>query len=268
MNWTLFVDRMVEQPWIESGADAAEGRRAQFFEAWGSASVPVRNFLHGVWLGHPLHPVITDIVVGALHARRTGRGRGGRRAKQIAPANDIALATGIVERLWPRPRRALPTGMCSKGTPKRIGFLHMLFNLSATVLYIASLIARKVRQPGAGPGAGLDRVRHDLRRRLPGRTPRLRQEHRRRSLRPDGSRRTSTQTVMPEADLAPGRAPQGDAERDAGGVASATARAIAAMSDSCAHQGCSLAEMGELEDDSIRCTLSRFALSPGRRHGA
>src|SRR5439155_18279017 len=25
----------------------------------------VRNFLHGTWLGHPLHPVITDVPLGA-----------------------------------------------------------------------------------------------------------------------------------------------------------------------------------------------------------
>jgi hypothetical protein len=24
----------------------------------------IKNFLHGTWLGHPLHPVITDVPVG------------------------------------------------------------------------------------------------------------------------------------------------------------------------------------------------------------
>jgi len=27
----------------------------------GSAGTAVKNFLHGVWLGHPLHPVLTDV---------------------------------------------------------------------------------------------------------------------------------------------------------------------------------------------------------------
>ena len=27
-----------------------------------------KNFLHGTWLGHPLHPVLTDIPVGAWTA--------------------------------------------------------------------------------------------------------------------------------------------------------------------------------------------------------
>jgi hypothetical protein len=30
----------------------------------------VRNFLHGTWLGHPLHPMLTDVPVGAWTARR------------------------------------------------------------------------------------------------------------------------------------------------------------------------------------------------------
>ncbi|MGE5601855.1 MAG: hypothetical protein ACM30E_02320, partial [Nitrososphaerales archaeon] len=65
MNWVLFVDQIVERPWLDKGADAVKTATRKFFEAMGPAAVPVRNFLHGVWLGHPLHPVITDIVVGA-----------------------------------------------------------------------------------------------------------------------------------------------------------------------------------------------------------
>src|SRR5947209_3303797 len=35
------------------------------FESAGPAGQQVKNVLHGVWLGHPLHPVFTDIPVGA-----------------------------------------------------------------------------------------------------------------------------------------------------------------------------------------------------------
>jgi len=31
----------------------------------GSIGKAVKNALHGVWLGHPLHPVLTDIPIGA-----------------------------------------------------------------------------------------------------------------------------------------------------------------------------------------------------------
>jgi hypothetical protein len=26
----------------------------------------LRDFLHGTWLGHPLHPLLTDVPIGAL----------------------------------------------------------------------------------------------------------------------------------------------------------------------------------------------------------
>lgn len=29
---------------------------------------PVKNFLHGVWLGHPLHPLPPDVPIGAWTA--------------------------------------------------------------------------------------------------------------------------------------------------------------------------------------------------------
>src|SRR5579884_3759278 len=35
------------------------------FEAAGPSGRQLKNALHGVWLGHPLHPVLTDIPVGA-----------------------------------------------------------------------------------------------------------------------------------------------------------------------------------------------------------
>jgi hypothetical protein len=31
----------------------------------GRASHPVQNFLHGTWVGHALHPLITDVPVGS-----------------------------------------------------------------------------------------------------------------------------------------------------------------------------------------------------------
>ena len=35
------------------------------YEAAGAAGAALKNVVHGVWLGHPLHPVLTDIPVGA-----------------------------------------------------------------------------------------------------------------------------------------------------------------------------------------------------------
>jgi hypothetical protein len=150
VNWTLVINQIVEKPWIDRGANAVKSAVHSVFDAMGPASVPVRNFLHGVWLGHPLHPVITDIVVGSATATAILDVAEAAGAEQrIAPANDIVLATGIISGL-----SAAAAGITDwhvlKGKPKRIGFLHMLMNISATTLYILSFIARKSGNRGLG----------------------------------------------------------------------------------------------------------------------
>ena len=38
------------------------------FAAAGPTGREVKNFLHGTWLGHPLHPALTDVPLGAWTA--------------------------------------------------------------------------------------------------------------------------------------------------------------------------------------------------------
>ena len=38
------------------------------FNAAGPAGREVKNILHGTWLGHPLHPALTDVPLGAWTA--------------------------------------------------------------------------------------------------------------------------------------------------------------------------------------------------------
>src|SRR6185369_1941631 len=41
------------------------------FESAGPAGRKVKNILHGTWLGHPLHPALTDVPLGAWTAALT-----------------------------------------------------------------------------------------------------------------------------------------------------------------------------------------------------
>ncbi|MEU8274647.1 DUF2231 domain-containing protein [Microbispora bryophytorum] len=59
-----------------------------------------RGFLHGVWLGHPLHPVLTDLPIGswttALVLDLTGQKRAARAAVGVGLAGALAAAvTGL-----------------------------------------------------------------------------------------------------------------------------------------------------------------------------
>ena len=57
-----FVDR---QHWLDSVAEALQPAIREAFAAGGAVGQSLQNFLHGTWLGHPLHPVITDVPVCA-----------------------------------------------------------------------------------------------------------------------------------------------------------------------------------------------------------
>ena len=53
------------QGWIEKAAEWVQPIVKSFFDALGPSRRDIKNFLHGTWLGHPLHPVMTDIPLGA-----------------------------------------------------------------------------------------------------------------------------------------------------------------------------------------------------------
>ena len=262
MNWTLFVDRMVEQPWIENGADAAAAGVRRFYGAIGSASAPVRNFLHGIWLGHPFHPVVTDIVVGAASTLAVLDVAEAAGAKQIAPAADLALVTGISSAVV-----AAAAGVTDwhviDGTAKKVGFVHMLFNLTGTSLYVASLVARKLGNRSLGRALAFTAYGTLFGGAYLGGhlvfAKKIGVDHA-----AGWEEKDEYATVMGESELG-----QGEIKRvmlDETPLALLRNGAtIVAMSDSCAHLGCSLAEMGVIEGDSIRCSChgSRYRLADG-----
>jgi uncharacterized membrane protein len=96
----------------------------------------VKDLLHGTWLGHPLHPVLVQLPVGAfMSAAVLDLMPGGRRAATtligVAVATSpAAIAAGLTD--WsemPKDRR-------------RVGLVHAASNTVALGLYIASLSAR------------------------------------------------------------------------------------------------------------------------------
>ncbi|MGI8437605.1 MAG: DUF2231 domain-containing protein [Chthoniobacterales bacterium] len=103
----------------------------------------VRNFLHGTWLGHPIHPIITDIPIGAwtvatvfdTYELATGD-------KTLARAADVAVGIGLLGAAG-----AALTGLTDWSDtyekPRRVGTLHAVINLTATVLYLSSWWQRR-----------------------------------------------------------------------------------------------------------------------------
>jgi nitrite reductase/ring-hydroxylating ferredoxin subunit/uncharacterized membrane protein len=99
----------------------------------------MKDLLSGTWLGHPLHPVLTDVVVGAwtssfLLDLLTGR--------QTRKASDRLVDVGILA--------AVPTALAGLsdwadvgGRTRRVGLIHASANVVALSLYVSSSVARK-----------------------------------------------------------------------------------------------------------------------------
>lgn len=144
------LDVVANQPWLDAvGKPLSEAVRA-FFQNAGPAGQTAKNALHGVWLGHPLHPVLTDVPIGAwttaiaLDAREVASGDRG-----YGRAADFAVGVGLVAALG-----AAVTGLNdwseTEGRSRRLGLLHGLLNLTATALVATSYALRRGGSRPAG----------------------------------------------------------------------------------------------------------------------
>ena len=111
----------------------------------------LKDTLHGVWLGHPLHPPLTDLPIGFWTSAFVLDLIGGRRAQ---PAADALVGIGVAT--------ALPTALAGFADwseldepERRTGVVHAAANLAATALYATSFVARRRRHRGAGVALGL-----------------------------------------------------------------------------------------------------------------
>ena len=115
------------------------------------AAVPaesaLKDVLSGTWLGHPLHPPLTDVVVGTWTSAWLLDATG-RRAR---PASQLLIAAGVLA--------ALPTAAAGasdwadlRGGTRRVGLVHALGNTTALTLQILSLRARRHGNHGTGVG--------------------------------------------------------------------------------------------------------------------
>ncbi|MEU6413546.1 Rieske 2Fe-2S domain-containing protein [Microbispora sp. NPDC046933] len=94
-----------------------------------------RGFLHGVWLGHPFHPLLTDVPIGswttALVLDLTGQKRAARAAVGVGLAGALAAAvTGLHD--W----------QYTHDNARRVGLVHGTLNALALGLYGWSWVQR------------------------------------------------------------------------------------------------------------------------------
>src|ERR1043165_5784022 len=132
MGTTNALARITDQPALDRIAEPLSDSVRGAYEAAGPGGAQAKNAMHGVWLGHPLHPVFTDVPIGAwttalaLDARANGD-PGMRRAATFAMGVGLlgavgAAATGLTD--WSE----------TDGQSRRTGLIHGLLNIAATSL--------------------------------------------------------------------------------------------------------------------------------------
>ena len=96
----------------------------------------LRDTLHGVWLGHPLHPILTDVPIGVWSAAAILDGVPG-----TGPAAATLVAVGCAA--------AVPTAVTGWADwaqlhpeQQRVGLVHATANVTGLAFYAASLAAR------------------------------------------------------------------------------------------------------------------------------
>ncbi|MDQ4005174.1 MAG: Rieske 2Fe-2S domain-containing protein [Actinomycetota bacterium] len=100
---------------------------------------PTKDLLSGTWLGHPLHAVLTDVVIGAWTSAAFLDMIPTKGARKSA---DKLIGIGVLAAL-PTAATGLSDWSDLGGKPRRIGFVHGLGNALAVYLQARSYMSRK-----------------------------------------------------------------------------------------------------------------------------
>jgi nitrite reductase/ring-hydroxylating ferredoxin subunit/uncharacterized membrane protein len=257
------VDRfLTRSPWLDRLGEGLQQLVRQAFTSSGEPGLRVRNFLNGVWLGHPLHAALTDVPVGAwttgFFLDYLGAISGSRSLKR---AGDWATGFGVLGAVF-----AALAGLADysevESEPRRYGTVHAALNAAALGAYVMSLMRRLAGdRAGALPlstiGYGLTFISAEVGGTMVYKYGAL--VNRVAWLRgPD-----DFHWVMPSSDLVEGQMRSAEVR----GTRVLLARAhgqIYAIGDVCTHWGCTLSE-GHLEGTVVECPChgSRFDVETG-----
>jgi nitrite reductase/ring-hydroxylating ferredoxin subunit/uncharacterized membrane protein len=212
----------------------------------------LRDLLSGTWLGHSLHPVLTDVVIGSWTSASIldliGGDDDGAAASRLIGVGIAAYAptalTGTVD--W-------ADSEAVDERVRRTGLMHAAVNATALGLYAASLMARRRGDHGRGKllglaGAGVMSAGGFLGGHLS-------------FVRGVGVNQTVfDEASVPEdwtdagaADWLKAGEPRRVVVGDAPVMLIRHGDGLHALHDRCSHRGCSLTDKGELEGEIVTC---------------
>lgn len=146
------ISGIEQQRWLDTIGRGLEKALAEVLRATGTTGRKVRDFLNGTWFGHPLHPALTDIPIGAWSASLVFDlldAVSSKESNGYGKAADATIKVGVVGAIG-----AALSGLADwqylHPPTQRVGTVHGLMNTAALVAYLASLRLRKRGSRGAG----------------------------------------------------------------------------------------------------------------------
>jgi nitrite reductase/ring-hydroxylating ferredoxin subunit/uncharacterized membrane protein len=126
---------------------------AQFWKRLGTVthSPALTSVLSGTWLGHPLHPALTDLPIGAWTSAFVLDIVGGRRSRRAA---QTLVGLGVLTAV-PTALTGLSDWADTAGPTRRVGVVHGLANAAGMTLYGLSWMARRAGQQRRGALLGM-----------------------------------------------------------------------------------------------------------------
>ena len=143
VRWTL---RLEDAAALDRPVQALEPRIRSVFGTGTRASV-----LRGEWLGHAVHPLLTDVTLGTWTSASLLDLLGG---PESAAAAQRLIGAGLVA-VAPTAWSGWAEWSAAGSRDKRVGLVHAITNGVAIGVYAASWIARKRGRHGTGAGLAL-----------------------------------------------------------------------------------------------------------------
>ncbi len=135
------IGKIQQQEWLKPAEERLQQVVHKAFQFPGGQQA--KNFLHGTWIGHPLHAILTDVPIGAWTAAVVFDALDSMSTRRhYRVAADTAVTLGLVGAVG-----AAATGLTDwqdvDPPARRIGLIHGLLNVVSVALFGSSLWARR-----------------------------------------------------------------------------------------------------------------------------
>ncbi len=148
---TMTLHELAERVGHAEGLDAAADALADLVGRALPPKTAIKDLVSGTWLGHPLHPLLTDIPIGSFTSATVLDLVGGVATQRAA---DWLVALGLASSVVTAVAGAADWSD-TVGEDRRIGLVHAAANAVGVALYGASAIARRRGRRAAATTLGL-----------------------------------------------------------------------------------------------------------------